>query len=59
VGKGKKLCTLLQKKLNDSYTKIETSLITQNDSFGKNWKAKNLGKFLRILRTVIEKSFIS
>jgi hypothetical protein len=35
--------------------KIET-LSTQNDSFGKNWGAKNLGK--RILQNIIEKSFI-
>jgi hypothetical protein len=35
---------------------IETSLlISQNDSFGKNWGPKNLGKLLRILQNVIEK----
>jgi hypothetical protein len=34
-------------------------LITQNDSFGKNWGVKNLGKFLQILQNVIEKSFIN
>jgi hypothetical protein len=31
----------------------------QNDSFGKNWGAKNLGNLLRILENVIEKSFIN
>jgi hypothetical protein len=35
-------------------------LITQNNSFDENWEAKkNLGKLLRILQNVIEKSFIN
>jgi hypothetical protein len=33
--------------------------MTQNDSFGKNCGAKNLGILLRILQNVIEKSFIN
>jgi hypothetical protein len=33
--------------------------ITQNDSFGKNCGAKNLGILLRILQNVIEKTFIN
>jgi hypothetical protein len=34
-------------------------LITQNDSFGKNWGAKDLGKLLRIIQNVIKKYFIN
>jgi hypothetical protein len=30
-----------------------------NESFGKNWRAKNCGNLLRILQNVIEKSFIN
>jgi hypothetical protein len=40
-------------------TKNRNYLITQNDSFGKNCGAKNLGILLRILQNVIEKSFIN
>jgi hypothetical protein len=40
-------------------TKNRNYLITQNDSFGKNCGAKNLGTLLRILQNVIEKSFIN
>jgi hypothetical protein len=35
-------------------TKNRNYLITQNDSFGKNCGAKNLGILLRILQNVIE-----
>jgi hypothetical protein len=42
-----------------SYNGNTIVLITQNDSFGKNWGAKNLGKLLRILKNVIEKSLIN
>jgi hypothetical protein len=34
-------------------------LITQNDSFGKNWGQKFFGKLLQILQNVIEKNFIN
>jgi hypothetical protein len=40
-------------------TKNRLELITQNDSFGKNYGAKDLGKLLRILQNVLEKSFIN
>jgi hypothetical protein len=40
-------------------TKNRNWLITQNDSFGKNCGAKNLGILLRMLQNVIEKSFIN
>jgi hypothetical protein len=40
-------------------TKNRNQLITQNDSFGKNCGAKNLGILLRILQNVIEKSLIN
>jgi hypothetical protein len=44
-------------KLNShGYKEIETSFTL--NSFGKNWGAKNLGKLLRILQNVIEKSSI-
>jgi hypothetical protein len=46
------------RKNSYGYKKIETS-ITQNDSVGKNWGEKNLGKLLRILQNVIEKNFIN
>jgi hypothetical protein len=40
-------------------TKNSNQLITQNDLFGQNCGAKNLGILLRILQNVIEKSFIN
>jgi hypothetical protein len=40
-------------------TKNRNYLIIQNDSFGKNCGAKNLGILLRILQNVIKKSFIN
>jgi hypothetical protein len=40
-------------------TKNRNLLITQNDSFGKNYGAKNLGILLRILQNVIGKIFIN
>jgi hypothetical protein len=36
-----------------------TKNITQNDSFGENCGAKNLGILLRILQNVIEESFMN
>jgi hypothetical protein len=38
---------------------LKLSLLQKIDSFGKNLAAKNLGKVLRILQNIIEKSFIS
>jgi hypothetical protein len=36
-----------------------TSIEHKNDSFRKNWRAKNFGKLLGMLQNVIEQSFIN
>jgi hypothetical protein len=51
----------LSKKIQrkNKVIKINILMVTNNGSFSKNWGAKNLGKLLRILQNVIEKSFIN